>query len=361
MRYLLILLVVISACRTDQKVVPLNETRVADPDPIGANFYLLNEGNMGMNLSTLDYLDKKAGVYKSNIYGEVNPGVVKELGDAGNDLKIYGSKLYAVINQSNKVEVMEATTAKRIGIITIPNCRNIIFYKGKGYVTSFDGAGYVAEIDTTTLTVLRKTTVGRQPEEMAIIGDKMYVANSGGYSPSNYDRTVSVVDMNSFTQIRQIDVAINLHRIRPDAYGDLYVTSRGDYYNIPSKLYVIDSHTDAVKDSFNTGVTNLCIKGDSAYVFGVQYSYITNTNTVTYGIINVKTEAIINTAFITDGTDKQIKVPYGLAIDPVTSDIYVTDAKNYILPGTLYCFDKTGKKKWSVSAGDIPAHIVFLP
>ena len=49
--------------------------------------------------------------------------VIKELGDVGNDLQIYGSKLYAVLNSSHKVEVMDARTLVRIGQIDIPNCR----------------------------------------------------------------------------------------------------------------------------------------------------------------------------------------------------------------------------------------------
>ena len=46
--------------------------------------------------------------------------------------------------------------------------------------------------------------------------------------------------------------------------------------------------------------------------------------------------------------------------DHHSGDIFVTDAKNYVSSGTLYCFDKHGKKKWSVRTGDIPAHITFL-
>jgi DNA-binding beta-propeller fold protein YncE len=368
MKWYLLILVFAVACRTGQQVVPHEDTQVADPDTLRNGFYLLNEGNMGMNLASLDYFDRSTGIYKRNIYNDVNPTAVKELGDVGNDIQIYGGKLYAVINMSNKVEVMDVHSARRLGQISIPNCRYITFYKGKAYVSSYAaalgdasaGEGYIAEIDTTTLLQTRKASVGRQPEEMAIIGDKLYIANSGGYSPPRYERTVSVVDMNTFTETKRIDVAINLNRVKADKYGDLYVTSRGDYYNIPSKLFVIDSKTDLVKDSFDIAASNICIKGDSAYIYSVEWSYISSKNTVTYAIISVKDETILTSNFITDGTEKQIKVPHGLAIDPVTEDIYVTDAKNYILPGTLYCFDKQGKKKWSVTAGDIPAHFVFL-
>lgn len=366
---LLATIVGLSACRKGNGIIPGEETQVGEPDTLRNGFYLLNEGNMGMNLSTLDYYDRSTGVYKSNIYSQINPGATKELGDVGNDIGIYGSKLYAVINMSDKVDVLDTHSAKRIGQISIRNCRYITFYKGKAYVSSYAatigdasaGAGYIAEVDTATLQVLRTVTVGRQPEEMAIVGDKLYIANSGGYSPPRYERTVSVVDMNTFKEIKRIDVAINLHRVKADKYGDVYVTSRGDYYNIHSKLYVIDTQKDIVKDSFNLAASNLAIAGDSAYVYSAEWSYITNKNTVSYAIINVKDETKVTDNFITDGIDKEIRTPYGIAIDPENGDIYVTDAKNYLLPGTLYCFSKAGKKRWSVTAGNIPAHFAFIP
>ena len=53
--------------------------------------YLLNEGNMGSNKCTLDFVDFDNGYYVRNLYAEKNPNVVKELGDVGNDVQIYGS------------------------------------------------------------------------------------------------------------------------------------------------------------------------------------------------------------------------------------------------------------------------------
>ncbi len=288
----------------------------------------------------------------------------------GNDIRIYGGKLYAVINVSNKVEVMDARSAKRIGQIEIPNCRYLAFANGKAYVSSYAGPvviepnapiGYVAEVDTTTLQVTRKVIVGYQPEEMAVVGNKLYVANSGGYRVPNYDRTVSVIDLNTFTETKKIDVAINLHHVKPDRHGDLYVTSRGDYYSVQPSLHVIDTKTDQVKKSFPLASSNLWIAGDTAYIYGSAFSYNTHEWTLSYSLLDVKTETVLPGSFITDGTEKNIKMPYGVAVHPVSRDIYVTDARDYVSPGTLYCFDKHGKKKWSVITGDIPAHFAFLP
>ncbi len=43
-------------------------------------------------------------------------------------------------------------------------------------------------------------------------------------------------------------MAINLHRLELTD-GNIYVSSRGDYYDTPSKTYVIDSRTDQERTS----------------------------------------------------------------------------------------------------------------
>lgn len=366
-----------SACRKDFEPAK-EDTEIVPQDPLDTvpdasielkGFYLLNEGNMNMNKASLDYFDFSTGLYSRNIYGQANPEVVKGLGDVGNDMAIYGSKLYVVVNISNKVEVLDVKTGKKIKQIDVINCRYITFHKGSAYVSAYLGEvgdakapnGVIVRIDTATLNEVQRVEVGRQPEEMAIVGEKLYVANSGGYSPPNYERTVSVINLNTFQVVKNIDVAVNLHRLRADQYGDLYVTSRGDYYNIPSKLFVIDTKTETIKKAFDIGVSNLVIDEDRAYYYNAEFSYLTGENIINYGVLNVKDEVLTSEKFITDGTEKDIMIPYGIAVNPITKDVYVTDALDYVSPGKLYCFDKNnGKKKWSVQTGDIPNKLVFV-
>ena len=365
--------VLVASCRGDEEVlVPSTWTQVtapAYPESV-VGFYLLNEGNMGSNKCTLDFFDCTTGYYRQNIYAETNPDVVLELGDVGNDIQTYGSKLYAVINCSNFVEVMSKADARHIGEIKIPNCRYIVFHEGYAYVSSYAGPvqvdpnarlGYVAKVDTATFEVVAECTVGYQPEEMSVVGNKLYVANSGGYRVPDYDRTVSVIDLNTFTETKQIDVAPNLHRIVADSQGYVWVSSRGDYYDVKSDLYVIDSRTDKVVDSLGIAVSEMCIDDDNLYVLSSGYSYTDSDDmTVSYVQIDTETRNVITQNFITDGTDDEIQVPYGLAVNPETKEIYVTDAKSYVVRGTLYCFTPDGRKKWSVTTGDVPAHFAFL-
>ena len=365
-----ILLGILTGCRGDIPFVHSDEEVLIPGDnkaPV-TGFFLLNEGNMGSNKATIDFFNYETGKYMRNIYPSRNPDVVKELGDVGNEIAVYGDKLYAVINCSHYVEVMDVHTAKHIGSIDILNCRYIVFNKGKAYISSYAGPvqidpnsrpGKVVEVDTASLQITRAVVVGYQPEEMVVTDGKLYVANSGGYRYPNYDTTVSVIDLETFKVINTIDVAINLHRMAIDRYGRIYVSSRGDYYNVGADVYVIDSKKDKVLGNLGIAASEMCLSGDSIYMTSVEWSYITNSNEITYTLYDVTREEVVSHNFIADGTDKQIQIPYGIAVNPDTKEILVCDAKDYVTPGSLYCFTPDGYMKWKVTTGDIPAHFAF--
>ena len=367
---LLSLLVALAACRTIEPVIP------SDPSVVGGGdagdiygFFLLNEGNMGTNKCTLDFYDYATGIYSKNIFPERNPEVVQELGDVGNDMAIYGSRLWVVVNCSNLVEVIDVRTGWHIEQISIPNCRYITFKDQYAYVSSYAGPveidpnarlGYVAKIDTSSLEIIDTCTVGYQPEEMAIVGDYLYVANSGGYRVPNYDNTVSVIDLHIFREIQKIEVAPNLHRIEADKYGFLWVSSRGDYYDLPSMTFVIDSKNNSVVEVLDLlACTDMTLCGDSLYVYSNAWNYFTQTSDINYAVVDVKTHQVVTRNFITDGTQQQFQNPYGIAVNPNTREIFVTDARDYVTPGKVYCFSPDGKLKWQANTGDIPSRIVF--
>ena len=363
-----LLLLLLLSCRGPEIILPSEEEQRGDTMHTEVQgFYLLNEGNMGSNKATLDYYDYTTATYKRNIFAEANPDITQGLGDVGNDLRIYGNRLYAVINCSNLIEVMDATTAKHIGQINIPNCRYLAFADGYGYCTSYAGPvqigntqiGYVAKFDTATLRIVDTCHVGFQPDGLEVVGNRLYVANSGGYLAPDYDSTLSVIDLASFKQVATIPVAPNLHRVQADHLGQLWVSSRGDYFDTPSRLFCLSlSSTTNSLDTLNIPVSNFCILGDSLYYISTEYSYETYEDVISYGIVDIRTHQLLTTYLITDGTT--LVKPYGIAVHPTTREIYITDAGNYVTPGMLYCFSPQGDFKWSVRTGDIPSAICFL-
>ena len=374
--YILALVTLLSGCRTDDIIIYAEDEEI-DVKPVASEtigMYVLNEGNMGSNKCTLDYLDLSDTIihYQRNIYAERNPGEVKELGDVGNDIQIYGSRLWLVINCSNKVEVCRASDAVKIGKINIPNCRYVTFDGGYAYVSSYVGPvavgsnaprGMVYKVDTLTLQKVDSVVVGYQPEEMAVYRGKLYVANSGGYNVPDYDNTVSVVDLASMRVERQIEVAVNLHRLRLDRHGQLWVTSRGDYNNQLSNLYCLAPDAKGkmvVRDRMNVQVSDLCIVGDSLYFYGVGYNEVTKENTRSYGIVDVSCHQVVSTSLSDSQELQKMRMPYGIIVHPVNRDFYLMDAKNYVSSGELLHFHADGTFDYKVRTGDIPGHAAFL-
>ncbi len=349
-------LLFLGACRKDpDRALPPQQT---EADTTSTGFYLLNEGGWGYNNATLDYFDTHNGVYERDVFTKANPDAVLGLGDTGNDIGVYGSKLYIVMNWSKKVEILDARTARRIKVLTdqthkaIENARYITFANGFAYLSSYTTAekGMVLEIDTATLNVTRTVEVGRQPDELTVVGNKLYVANSGGYSPANLEHTVSVIDLPAFKVIKAITVAPNLRRLKKDSNGFLYICSWGT----TNKLYVINTQTDQLSDSIPVMVEDFTIVRDTAYIYGTDYGGGQHA----YTRVDLKNKKLIPGSFIKD--DTKIIIPYGIAVDPNNGSIYIADARNYSEAGDLYCFDAYGKLKNTIKkTGIIPGHIAF--
>lgn len=351
---------------SDYEVVDAAVNASAEPSGI----YLVNQGNQGSNKARLDFLNFHNGFYIRDVFTEYNPEVVKGLGDTGNDVQVYKGKVFVAVNGSHKVEIMDAYSMKRLAQVDVPNCRFIAFDGNHAYVTSYvakdkeslktqKGALYCIDLDTYKVT--GQVTVGYQPEQLVIMDGKAYVANSGGYV-AGYDDTVSVVDLKSMKVEYDIKVAINLGLMLVDAEGTIWVSSQGNFSDVSSTLNYLVKKGDKYElgGSVNVPVSSMALAGDKIYVIGSTYTPPAWALTTTYNIVNAKTRKLESGSFITDGTESDITTAFTVTVNPGNGDIYVTDAKDYVSSGTLHCYTGSGKHKWSVRTGDIPARIAFL-
>ncbi len=333
--------------------------------------FVLNEGQMDKNKCSLDYFDYTSGKFYNNLFAAINPDVTLGLGDTGNDLKVYEGRLYAVINGSGLIEVMDARTLRHVGSVALAGCRCIAFNGNKAYVTSYSGEmdentklqkGTLAEMDLDLLKITRTCGVGYQPEGVVVRNGKIYVANSCAYEPDytvHYEKTVSVIDAETMTLEKNIDVAINMNTMQLDKHGNIYVISRGNYADVKSDVYVLNTNSDVVDGALNVRAASTCLAGDSLYIVGNEYSYATGGYESSFAIYDIKKKSIVSEKFITDGTDSRLVSPYGIAVNPENGDIFITDAGDYVNPGTLFCYNREGKLLWTSATGDIPGHLAF--
>ena len=80
-----------------------------------------------------------------------------------------------------------------------------------------------------------------------------------------------------------------------------YLFQNGDYYYNTSKLYVINPATDALTDSIDVSVSGMSKSGDSIYVYGSEYSYLTSKTTISYHIVNTETHKVERDKIIKEG------------------------------------------------------------
>lgn len=329
-----LLLITIFSCKKNDSPPPVTPV-------VTTGVYTLNQGLYQQNNTMLTYYDFASAMPTTDYFKNVNGF---GLGDTGDDFIVYGSKVYIVMNVSGYVAVADAIGVKFKDTIDFKNAgvnrgpENIVGFGSNVFVSSTDGT--VAVIDTSSLSILKFITVGSNPAQMAISGNNLYVSNTGGFSAS-YDSTVSIIDLTSLTETAKITVGINPGSIASDNSGNIYVACTGDYGAVLPKLVKVSLSTNTVVLIADSAVGTIRYYNNSLITTG---GYLGAANV---GILSPADFSAIRPSFITDGTP--IVNPYGLDIDPATGDVYVGDAKDYISSGMVYCFDKTGKKKFSFS------------
>lgn len=343
---LLFIIVVLVALGCKKEDPPVNE----DKKHYSNGLLVLNEGLFQQNNASLSWINLSAEEVTTQVFFKQNE---RPLGDTGNDMAIYGGKLYLVINASSTIEVLNKHTLKSIKQVQLQyngqsqQPRFIKFYKNKAYITSYDG--YINVLDTTTLTITKRIAVGENPEGLAIAGDKLYVANSGGLSYPDVDSTVYGIDLITETVKDTFIVGNNPGDLVSDDEGDIYVVKRGDYgENDPSEL---------VKISDNGSVTNLGV--DASFITKRQdilyishYDYDTGEGTVSS--FDMTTETLISSNLINGG---EVETLYG--VHPSSSGaLHIYDAMNFTNTGYIRKFDASGTLVKSYHVGLNPTKLI---
>ena len=349
-----------------------------EPGELG-RLYILNEGVMGMNNSSIDFYDFADGTYVTDAFPAANPDVTLGLGDTGNDLAVYGGKLWAVMNGSDLVEVMDASTMEHIRAIDVPACRDIAFSGRYAYVTSWAGnvsddgdrTGMVYRIDINSLSIAGAVEVGYQPEDIAALDGKIYVANSGGMT-DGYDNRLSIIDEESFSLERTVEIAANICDIAPDAYGRLWISSPGDYYSVHSGIYVYDTVSGTVLKPESGAnilpewindirVSSMYSTGSHLWVLGNENEWDYTAGAGKYCLYTIDCQALTMTRTELSRTGAEsISNPYGIWVSPDEKTIAITDAASYTEPGYILFLDANLNFVSSFQTGFLPGYFAVL-
>ncbi len=348
----LLAILIITSCNKD----PVREHVITDnttPVSYKSGIFVINEGNFNWGNASVSFIDKKTDSVFSDIYRKMNNNV--SLGDVAQEMKINGTSGYIVINNSNKIEVVNLDNFKSIKTINGLNSpRSIEFINAKkGYVTNL--LGEISVVDLNSMTVTKSIPTANWTEKMIMYNKYMYVSAVGKFSDPNSERhaKILVIDTERDMIIDSIKSGKEPLGMVIDRKQKVWVLCTGGFDNFePPSLLRINPELRTVEKSFSfPGVSEtpsrLCINGTGDTLY-----FLKN------GIYKMPVSAleVPSAPFIpSDG-----RLFYGLDIDPSSGNIYATDAVDYVQDGWVFRFNqKNGALIENYKAGRIPASFCF--
>lgn len=339
---------ILPACRTS----PTEPTGSVPETTTGV--YVINEGNFMRGNSSLTIFLPDSNKAYQDVFALANG---RNLGDTGNDIVLYAGKAYIVVNGSQKIEVISLSDSKSVGTLTFAGQRSpyklSIVNDAKAFVTNLSDTT-ITEFNPSTLQVVTdRIRVGTNPMGIVYANGKIYVCNSG----FGFDSTVTVLNATTGGLIKTVVVGDSPSEIGVGPNNEVVIKcdGRSDYSNpendTPGAILKINSDNDAIISKVILPLATYGHPGHMAatskgvgYFLGktgiIKFSY--SGSSLTVG------ETPFATAF-----------GYNLAYDDATDRLYMTDAKDYVQPGSVSIFDSTGIQINQFIAGIIPGAMAF--
>ena len=311
---------------------------------------VLNEGNFFAGNASVLFISEDLANTTNSIFTETND---VPLGDIAQSMAFNGNLAFIVVNNSQKIEVVNRYTFASVATIStgLLNPRYMAFSNGKGYVSKWgDGTDalddFIAIVDLSTYTVENTLSVPEGPEWIVSNDNTIYVAHQGGFGQNNI---VSVINANTNSVESPITVA-NRPNSMQLADGSLWVLSGGNPSwtgdETAGQLDKIDVGTNTVVETLEFAQTEhpgfLSIDNNQLY-------YLMAGNVFS---MNVADTTLPSTAIIS-----------GVAFYDMTANngnLYGVDAKDFASNGSLEIYDLTSNTlSSSLAVSIIPGGVYF--
>ncbi|MBN4049632.1 YncE family protein [Bacteroidales bacterium AH-315-N07] len=350
-RYLLLfitLLLGITSCKKNEEIGPQQSNKDSNAAADSINKYccgvfIINEGSFQWGNASISFYNPATSTVENNIFQNVNN---RPLGDVAQSMTIYNGKGYIVVDNSQKIEVVDANTFKYIGVIEnlVAPRYLLVVNPYKAYITDIY-ADHIAVIDLKTFSKTKQIPVTGWTEQMVHVNERVFVTNMDS-------SRVYVINANTDSVITSISVTKSPNSLRLDINNDIWVLCSGGY-NVESPALIQidpDSYSIIQKITFpdiSDSPGKLRINGN------LDTLYYLNNHVYRMSINDVGLPA---KAFVS-GTDHLF---YGIGVDSKSGSVYVADAIDYVQQGIVYSYHaKDGATIDSFKVGIIPGEFAF--
>lgn len=301
--------------------------------------FITNEGNFGKPNAEVTFLTKDLSLMQNDIYKAKNNN--ENLGDVLQTMTFNSDKAYLLLNNSNKITIVDRVTFKKTGEITaqVNNPRYMAVANGNLYVSNdqFGGAKYVSVYKLSDNSFVKKIDFASTStvENVVEAGGAIFVQNASyGFG-------------NTITKINTTTNAIEGSAIAvPNGDITKTISSNGSVYTIASNatnsyIYQVSTAGNITKTTTLTGIAN----GRNLQVDGGRY-YFSSANKV-YSM-DVNSTTVPSPLFSTTETDPNFAV-YGFSV--IDGRIFVSDVKKFTAASEVTVYTTAGTPITKFTAG----------
>jgi DNA-binding beta-propeller fold protein YncE len=325
----------------DEKTIPITTTGYEN------GVLIVNEGPFNTGSGTVLHYDRNAKTISTDIFASANGGA--KAGNILQSVKTYNGNAYLMVNNANRVYVVDAKTfafKDSIKGMDLPRFFEAVNSK-KAYISGW--ANGVSVIDLTTNKLIKNIKVGVGADRMLLNGASMWVLNSGAFEA---DSTITLIDVATDAVAKTLKAAPGPNSI-VTGNGSIWVLCGN--YDGKGKGKLLEYRSNVIVNTFDVpnGATNLVISKDAATLYFV-------ANNIVYSKETSKPK-VNPDAYILGATLKsKFKGLYSLGLDNQTGNLFCGDAKDYSSNGKIYIFNaSTRALQDSISAGIIPTFFSF--
>jgi YVTN family beta-propeller protein len=305
--------------------------------------FIVNEGNYLWSNASVTYYDFTDATYKDDIFNEVNH---RPLGDVAQSLSVANGKAYIVVNNSNKIEIVDLASFASVGVITgLTSPRYFLpLTASKAYVSDLY-CNSVSVVDLATNTKTASIPCKGSTEEMLLSGSEVFVTNT---------RTDKIYIINSNTDVVKDSLKLGFasNSLAMDKNGKLWVFCAGDAANsIHASLHRVNTTSHSIELSYT--LPDALDIWDKMRMNAAKDTLYYMDNGIYQMPITAST--LPSTPLITKGS----RIFHGLAVNPFDNSLFVSDAVDYIQKGKVYYYSSTGVLKGSINTGIIPVDFYF--
>jgi hypothetical protein len=309
-----------------------------------ADVLIVNEGTFNWNNASISLYQPSNKTVQQNIFSQANNAL--PLGDVAQSISQLNNNAYLVINNSNKIQVVDIHSFEALTTITgFTSPRYFLpINTSKAYVTDLY-ANSIQIVDLNSNAITGNIPTNGWTEQLILHNDTVYACDMT-------HENLLIINPNNNLLIDSIKLGEDPNSLLRDKNNKIWILCSGGINSTLPQLIRFNPQNRTIEATFTfpsiaNSPSSLKINaaGDCLYFL--------NSNVFK---MNINETVLPSTPFISNNNNTF----YSLGIDPIHEEVYVSDAIDYVQNGVIFRYASTGVLIDQFNCGIIPGSFLFI-